>query len=253
MAVREAGTGAVLFQRTPEETLRAASIGKLLLLIHVAHRITRGLLDPAEQLTRSPVDAVADSGIWQHLGVETMQLTDLCTLIGTASDNLATNVLLRRVGLAAVIRTGSELGLHSTELLDQVRDERGSEHPWTLSTGCAAELADLMYRLATGSVFEPATSATVLGWLGNGLDLSMVAAGWGLDPLAHAGPDRGIWLHHKTGTDDGVRCDVGLLTGPRRRVAYAVLANWDPARGDHRDAVLATMRDLGLQLRRVVG
>jgi hypothetical protein len=73
-------------------------------------------------------------------------------------------------------------------------------------------------------------------------DLSMVAAGLGLDPLAHMAHDRGLRLRHKTGTDHGVRADAGLLDGPRRRLAYAVLARFDDAR---RDGALAVMRAIG--------
>jgi beta-lactamase class A len=89
----------------------------------------------------------------------------------------------------------------------------------------------------------------VLGWLAAGSDLSMVAGGLGLDPLAHAAADRGLLLRHKTGTDTGVRADVGLVEGPRAALAYAVLANWEPAAGDPRDAVLAAMREVGAALR----
>ena len=62
--------------------------------------------------------------------------------------------------------------------------------------------------------------------------------------LAEHEPDRGIRLRHKTGTDHGVRADAGLIDGPERSLAYAVLARFDDAR---RDEVLAVMRELGRQ------
>ena len=40
-----------------------------------------------------------DSGIWQHLQAPSLPVADLATLVGATSDNLATNVLLRQVGL----------------------------------------------------------------------------------------------------------------------------------------------------------
>ena len=157
--------------------LPAASVGKVLLLIEVART-----LDLAEPLTRTREDAVADSGLWQHLAVDTLPAGDLAALVGAVSDNLATNVLLRRVGLDAVRRTAGELGLEHTALHDRVRDARTAAHPPALSTATASELSLLFTRL----------DERVLGWLALDADLSMVAGGLGLDPLAHVEPERGI-------------------------------------------------------------
>jgi beta-lactamase class A len=239
VCVRDAATGEVLAEAAPDRVLPAASIGKVLLLVAVA-----GGVDLAEPLTRTPEDAVADSGLWQHLAVDTLPAGDLAALVGAVSDNLATNVLLRRVGLDAVRRAAGELGLRATALHDRVRDERTAEHPPALSTATAGELSAVFAALAGsgGAAAGREVAERVLGWLALGADLSMVAAGLGLDPLAHAEPDRGIRLRHKTGTDRGVRADAGLLEGPAARLAYAVLARFDDAR---RDAVLAVMRELG--------
>lgn len=245
----DAASNSVLFEEAPDAMMRTASVGKVLLLITAAMLIETGELDPAERLHRRAEDAVADSGIWQRLSVDALPITDLCELVGAASDNLATNALLRRIGLEAVTLTATHYGLHQTVLLDRVRDRRGPQHPWTLSTGTATELAHLLSQLSRDHTGGRSPSNRVWGWLANGLDLSMVAAGWGLDPLAHSASDRGLMLRHKTGTDDGVRCDVGVLSGPARSVAYAVLANWDPDGPDERDAVLDRMRHFGLQIR----
>jgi beta-lactamase class A len=231
VCVRDAVTGDVLAAVDADRVLPAASIGKVFLLLEVARA-----LDLDEPLTRTPDDAVADSGLWQHLAVDTLPAGDLAALVGAVSDNLATNVLLRRVGLVAVQRTTRELGLTDSALHDRVRDHRTAEHPPALSTATAAELTQLFMGLDT----------RVLGWLALGTDLSLVAAAFGLDPLAHAQPDRGLRLHHKTGTDVGVRADAGLLEGPARTLAYAVLARFDDAR---RDEVLEVMRALGAAMR----
>lgn len=237
VCVVDAG-GRVLAQRDAEAVHRTASVGKLLLLVAVARGLAEGSLDPDEPLSRSAVEAVADSGLWQHLRSETLPLGDVAALVGSVSDNLATNVLIHRVGLEATQAVARELGLAHTALHDVVRDRRRPEHPAMLSTGSARELAELVGRLPDG----------VLGWLAAGTDLSMVAAAFGLDPLAHVNPDRGLRLVNKTGTDDGVRADVGRVTGPAGTLVYAVLAEWDPAE-DVRDEVLAGMREVGLRLR----
>ena len=51
-------------------------------------------------------------------------------------------------------------------------------------------------------------------------------------------------------TDDGIRADVGYLSGDGAGLAYAVLANWDPAHRDATGAVLTAMRRIGSALAR---
>jgi beta-lactamase class A len=81
----------------------------------------------------------------------------------------------------------------------------------------------------------------------------MVGSAFGLDPLAHREADRGITLWNKTGTDAGVRADVGVVHGPRRALAYAVLAEWSPTADPAlRDRVLAVMGETGRGLRSLV-
>jgi len=246
VSVLDADSGAVLASNDPDRTHRTASIGKILLLIEVAVRFADGRLEPQAPLTRTDADRVADSGLWQHLSVDALPAADLAVLIGAVSDNLATNVLLRNVGLLAVSERARTLGLKVTRLHDQVRDHRRPTDPETLSTGTAGELADLLARLHRGEVRSKSVSRQVLRWLTLGTDTSMAAGALGLDPLAHPDPDRSLSLAHKTGTSPGIRCDVGLVTGPRRTVAYAVLAEFDD---DDRDSVLGSMFTLGQEIR----
>ena len=107
-------------------------------------------------------------------------------------------------------------------------------------------------RLATGADLSHASAETLRRWLGAGMDLSMVASAFGLDPLAHYYFDRGIWLWNKTGTISTVRADIGVVMSQTRRIAYAVLANWDSG-ADVRDDVLAAMRAAGDVLRAELG
>lgn len=245
----DAASGEVLHERHPGRLLPTASIGKVLLLQHVAALIADGSADPQELLARTDGDRVADSGIWQYLAAEQLTVLDLCVLVGTASDNLATNVLLRRFGLAEVAATAARLGLRRTALQDRVRDVRTDADPPTLSTGTSGELTALLVGLHRQRAAGEPVATQVLDWLATGLDLSLVAAGWGLDPLAHSGSDRGLTVWNKTGTDVGVRAETGLLTGPVRTIAYTVIANWvDTDRADRRVEVLRRMRRLGQRI-----
>ena len=254
VCVRDAATSEVLAADEPEVVLRTASIGKLFLLIEIARQAEADKLDLGEELARSGDDTVADSGLWHLMHRDTFTVDDLCWLVGGVSDNLATNVLIRRIGIEAVTATSKSLGFVHSALLDRVRDDRGLDDPWTLSAGSAEELSELMARLHRGDIVSPEVSARVLRWIAANTDLSMVASAFGLDPLAHAEADRGVTLINKTGTISTVRADVGVVVGPATEVAYAVLASWpDEAERDPRDRVLADMATIGAAIRTHVG
>jgi beta-lactamase class A len=254
VCVRDAVTSEVLIAEEPELVLRTASIGKLFLLIEIARQAEAGSLDLGEELGRTDEDLVADSGLWHLMSRDSFTVEDLCWLVGGVSDNLATNVLVRRIGIEAVRATSTSLGFVRSALLDRVRDDRGLDDPWTLSAGSAGELSELMARLHRGDIVSPEVSARVLRRIAANTDLSMVAAAFGLDPLAHVEPDRGVTLINKTGTISTVRADVGIVATPAGAVAYAVLASWpDDAARDPRDRVLAEMAAIGAAIRRHVG
>ncbi|WP_327011130.1 class A beta-lactamase-related serine hydrolase [Dactylosporangium sp. NBC_01737] len=230
--------GTVLHAHQPDLVLSTASVGKLLLLLEVARS-----LPPDLPCDRRDVAPVADSGLWQHLGTDVLPVKDVAVLVASVSDNLATNVLIRHAGLDRVAALGASLGLTATALHDVVRDARTSSHPPRLSSGSAAELSLLLHRLPSLDGGD-----RVLDWMRTSADLSMVASAFDLDPLSHAG----AVLRNKTGTDEGVRADVGVVTGLDAAVSYAVLANWSPAAATVGE-VLATMRALGDAIRVLVG
>ena len=249
--LRDADSGEVLFQHEAHETLKTASVAKIFLLVEVAARIDSGALDPNRLLDRRSVDPVADSGLWQFLAQRRLPVADAARLVGAVSDNLATNVLLDLVGLDGVRARAAALAPDGSALHDAVRNVRRRGDAPTLSTGTASDWASFFAGLRQKSVVSPAVSGLVLDWLAPGVDVSMVGSAFGLDPLAHAGlVDRGVALWNKTGTDNGVRADVGLFEYDGRALAYAAICNWDPAiRPDPRDDVLVAMRSIGVSLR----
>lgn len=231
------------------EVLDLASVGKILLLVETARQLEIGAVNPLEPLDRRSVQWVADSGLWQHLATDSLPLIDAVRLVAAVSDNLATNLLLGRVGIAAVDDCRAALGLEQTRLLDRIRDRRGPEDPVTFARGTAAELVDVVERLATGTAVSPAVSRMVLDWMAINTDQAMVGGGFDLDPLAHASGLDGFQLYNKTGSDVTVRADVGGAIGPTGRVAYAVIVNLPSADAAPVTDVLAAMRSVGARLR----
>lgn len=249
--VTDLSTGRTLWEHAPHRVLKTASVGKVFLLAEVARRFDDGTLEPSEVVAATAGDQVADSGILYLLQQQDHRIDDLCLLIGAVSDNMATNMLLRRLGLDAVQRATRDLGFTVSGLRDRVRLNRSQDDPLTLSTGSAAELCEFVARVHAGDIHGAAVSERLRRWLGVNTDLSMVARAMGLDPLAHTEPDAGFELWNKTGTISDARIDIGCAGHPDsgRRVGYAVLANWAWGE-DHRDPVLESMGRLGTEIRR---
>jgi beta-lactamase class A len=242
---------AVLDELDGDAVLPTASIGKIMLLAAVVDGGAHGRLDPGELLAVADEDRVQDSGLLQHLDHQVAPIADLCRFVGAVSDNLATNVLIRRVGLARVREAATALGLAHCALHDIVRDVREAAHPPFLSTGCASELAELMRRIAVGTAISTTVSHSLADLLRLNTDLSMVAAAFGLDPLAHVDGDLGVRLFNKTGTQVGTRADVGVVSWPageRSALAYAVIARFEDS-AEVRRGVLDAMRAVGDELR----
>jgi beta-lactamase class A len=243
--------GETLWEHDAGRVLKAASVGKVFLLAEVARGFEAGTLNREEVVEAAAEDRVADSGILHLLANQNLRMDDLCTLIGAVSDNMATNILLRRLGLEEVQNATRDLGYLDSGLRDVVRLNRPQDDPLTLSVGNAAELSNFVARLDEGTVHSPGVCEQVRRWLSANTDMSMVAGAFGLDPLAHAEPDHGFALWNKTGTISDARIEIGcaecIVSG--RKVGYAVLANWTWGQ-DHREPVLAAMHRVGRAIRR---
>nr|WP_281497323.1 serine hydrolase [Ornithinimicrobium sp. F0845] len=246
ISVRDTISGEVIHEHAPDRLLSTASVAKVLALVDLAARSVAGEIDLREVIERPAGRAVADSGLWQHLTVESLTLSDVAVLVAATSDNWATNALIDRLTIEAVQGRAARLVPGGSTLHDYVRDERTGDDPTTLSHGCADDWTLLLTDLARGSCVDEATAQQVRTWLSLNTDLSMVASALHLDPLAHTGADLGVRLWNKTGTDVGVRADVGVVSSGSRSLSYACVANWadDGTRATRRQ-VLDTMRALG--------
>ena len=246
--VLDLSTGNTLVAIDDRIVLPTASIGKVLLLVEVSARLTAhddsgyGILD------KPPMGLVGQAGVWQHMQAPALPIADLATLVGSSSDNLATNLLLSRVGLDAVRARTESLGLTRTALLDFARDSRGPDDAPQLSVGSTAELAKLFGMLAREEAVDAVTSQRVMGWLSLNSDLSLVASAFGLDPLSHRSPDHSTLLVNKTGTDVGVRSEAGALRGRRAAVSYAVSVHFTDDSLARRLSVVDAMRTVGQEL-----
>ncbi|MEU6014194.1 serine hydrolase [Streptomyces sp. NPDC047515] len=231
--------------------LPVASTSKLLLLAEVSRR-----LDTGELLADRPVEVLDEdladgTGLLRRMSRRGWTVEDLAWLTASVSDNTATNALLRLVGRESTARLAKELGLDRLTLHDKVRDIRGPDVPPVFATGTAQGLARLVTHAVRGTLSSPAASARLLQWMRANTDHGLVPALVDHDPYAPGFPDPlpdGLLVANKTGTDAGVRADAGVIVGVRR-LAYAVVAHWDPVLGPSTErAAVHAIRDVGRTL-----
>lgn len=229
-------------------TLPVAGLGVVPLLVEAAAQIEFGQLDPAEVIERRSVDPVGVAGLWQHLAAAALPAQDLAVLAAAASDASAANALLARVGLDAVRSRLEAIGLTKTALLDGFRDVRGPDDAPQVALSSARELSSLFAGIVNAGIVSPAVRAQVGEWLNLNQDLGLVGAATALDPFAHEQDRHGLLFVNKTGRADGIRAEAGVLAGPRRGVAYALIVCFDDLSIAHRLRAHETFHALGLDL-----
>lgn len=181
--------------------LQAASVIKIPILIEVFSRLETGSLEKSETFTIHDKDKLPSCGAltYMHEGLQ-VTLEDLYTLMIILSDNTATNLLIKRLGMESINKTMQSLGLRQTKinrlLFDAEQSAKGIEN--TISTGEIALLLEKMYR---GELISPKASAEMLTILKkqrlNGKIPFLVP--------------KNIAIAHKTGEDSGITHDVAVV------------------------------------------
>jgi len=132
----------------------SASTIKVLIMAELMRQAASGEIDLQAELTIPENEKLPDSVIGV-LSLNKMSVADLNTMMIILSDNTATNILIDYVGMAKVNLLAAQLGLTATRLerkmLDWAAVKQGKQN-WT----CAADLAELFTRIATGSLPESA-------------------------------------------------------------------------------------------------
>lgn len=209
-------TGERAFLGACDHQLPTASVVKLPFHSALGILAEEGVLGFDEPVTVTRDDLVFGSGILQHLTLPlTLSLADLAMLMVIVSDNVATNALIRRVGVSRVNETFHQMGLGDGIVLRRpIRDEHEE---------------DDLFGLARPEVLlEYLVGISEERWPGSGRTLdaafrqqhrTLMARDL---PLETEGPT-GLQVANKTGSDDGVRCDVGIVRGLGRDFAFVMM------------------------------
>ena len=186
--------------------LVAASVIKIPIMVEAFRQFESGELNPLETYRIKAEDKMPSCGALNrmHDGLE-VTLRDLVELMIVLSDNSATNILIDRLGIARVNATLEAEGLKVTRLRRKLFDKAGMEAGLSNHV-CAREIGLLLERMYAGTLVSPQASAEMLEILRNQkLNGKMP---FFLKP-------RGIACAHKTGEDDGITHDVGVVYARR--------------------------------------
>ena len=186
--------------------LVAASVIKIPIMVEAFRQFESGELNPLATYRIKAEDKMPSCGALNrmHDGLE-VTLRDLVELMIVLSDNSATNILIDRLGIARVNATLEAEGLRVTRLRRKLFDKAGMEAGLSNHV-CAREIGLLLERMYAGTLVSPQASTEMLEILRNQkLNGKMP---FFLKP-------RGIACAHKTGEDDGITHDVGIVYARR--------------------------------------
>jgi beta-lactamase class A len=213
ISVKDLTTGATLEMR-PDETFPTASSIKAAVLYELYLQAEAGRIDLSE-VTRPPGARVKGGGALEILS-DRVSLTwrDLAALMFAYSDNEATNVLTRKLGLAAVNQRLDAVGLPKTRMrrlmMDLEAARRGDENVST--PGELRRLLEIVYA-------------------GKGLSAERVQDLRAVATLPKDSPFRaplpeGLAVADKPGWLEGVRCVGAVVDLPGRPYSAAIMTSY---------------------------
>ena len=186
----------------PQLPVEAASVIKIMVMAEAFRQKEAGLLDFEAPVTILPEHKKPSCGAltYLHDGL-TVQIRDLVTLMIIVSDNTATNLLIDLLGIDRINEMINSLGLTGTCV------RRKLFMPELARTGvknyvCAGDMARVMKLLMTGRIVSEEASAEMLHILGD------QRLNGKMPFFLHS---RGIKCAHKTGEDDRLTHDVGVI------------------------------------------
>ena len=188
-----------------DRPVTAASVIKLAVLTEAFRQMESGLARADEMFTIRRADKLPSCGAltYLHDGL-CVTFLDLCVLMIILSDNTATNLLIRRLGIERINETLRALGLRETTLrrllFDSEASARGVQNHIT-----ARETGRLLRLMYEGKAVSPGADGRMLSILSDQR----------LNGKIPFFLPRGVRAAHKTGEDGGITHDVGIIYAKR--------------------------------------
>ena len=230
IAIRNLNSDESLFINE-NELFSAASIIKIPIMMEAYHQAAQGTMSLDDPLSLDPADVVGGCGVLQgmHAGL-TLTMRDVIVLMITISDNTATNMIIEQVGIEAVNRRMRELGAEKSilrrKLMMTELARKGIKNELT-----AKDVLAFLDTLAKGQFISENSCRDMLAILK-------------LQQLNHKIPlllPESVTVAHKTGEDDGITHNAGVLYCKEKSLAICVLSQevTDTAKGHYAIARIA--------------
>ena len=184
-----------------EEPMRAASVIKLTVMAELFRAIEAGEVSRDQKILLKDEDRVPICGVLTllHSGIELTPI-DLCWLMITISDNMATNLLINLLTPEKIQQNNLRLGLHGMVMNRRMFDQRPGyrEKSNSVSALGSAQLLEMIWKkqLVSREASEEMLEMLLAQQCTNKMPLLL--------------PGEGV-AAHKTGEDDGVSHDVGIV------------------------------------------
>src|SRR5215467_5811081 len=225
--IKASGADVALYFRTldgktewsiePDEVFHAASTMKLAVMIELFREVKEGKVRLTETLVvknefRSIVDGSlyrlsaeddSDRGLYQAEG-QARSLSDLCELMITVSSNLATNLLIEKLGVENIRAAVHALGADGVQVLRGVEDGKAFEQGKN-NTTTARGLGTLLAAIAREESVDAAASRQMIEILKRQRFNEGIPAGL---PV-------GIAVAHKTGEITKIHHDAAIVFAER--------------------------------------
>ncbi len=212
-AAKNLKTGATLNYRA-DERVQTASVIKVPILVELFSQAKEHRLTPNELVSVSSANRVQGSGVLKDLGAGLhLTLRDLATLMIILSDNTATNVMIDKLGVAAVNARMRQAGLKQTTLYKKVFKPATEALPeeqkkWGLGVTTPGEMLQLMEKIYRKEVADAAGCDEMIAILKVQHDRDQI-------PRYLVGPAwEKVQVANKTGALDQVRNDVAIVFTP---------------------------------------
>ena len=200
-----------------DDVFHAASTMKIPVMIELFHQVHEGKLKLDDSLTiknefHSLVDGSvytldasddSESDLYKAIG-QTRTLGQLCELMITVSSNIATNLLIEKLGIDNIRATVQALHADGVNVLRGVEDNKAYEKGMN-NTTTARGLLILLEAIAKGTAVDPDSSRQMVAILSRQKFNEAIPAG--LPP--------GTRVAHKTGDITKIHHDAAIVYGPR--------------------------------------
>lgn len=224
--------GSALAAYREDDVAPAASTVKVFLLAAMLGEVAHGRLDLEQEVELRAADRVPGTGLLKVLQAgRAYTLRDLATLMIVVSDNVATNMVLDRVGLARFRAWLDEHAWPATRAAGKLQVSWDAP----ASTTSARDLHDVMRRLWTGELLPPRETDVARGILLAQQQTDTLGREIGYDAYAAELGESPLTIASKGGQLRGVRNEVAVLEHDGRAVVLAVTTRGCPDPRFHPD------------------